>query len=369
MKRSKRVIGVMLAGVLIFGMAGCGNKNVYQGGEGTNFPYTWKEESKGTVLIKLDGSYGPEDYRWTAVSSDEEVVKVEVVKKEKKGKISYRVTPLAEGTAQVTFTRQREVPGAEESAETTETAGTIESEGASESAGTAGSEEAGNGTESQGSPDENGSVPDEGAEEEDFEVVSDEDVLADDADITAEDAQENANRADELYERYLERYRVKDVLSEITFLFGADHSGKKGRLILSDVKATEQEHTGVMESEDTGFTYKLWEDSSGMLQLSLPITEEGWETSWEGEYIAPEDPGIPGITISKPEKENGRYVILRIKSNGTIEGELSYSVQGLEQGTATLRFTDPQGKRRIVVEVEISSDGVVTVLSHKLETL
>ena len=314
MKKSKRVISVMLAGLMVLSMAGCGKKNTYQGGEGTNFPYTWKEESKGTVLIKLDGSYGPEDYRWTAVSSDEEVVKVEVVKKEKKGKISYRVTPLAEGTAQVTFTRQREVPGAEESGETSETAGSVE---------------AGSGTESQESPDENGPVSDEGAEEEDFELVSDGDALVSDTDIAAEDAQENENRADELYERYLERYRVKDVLSEITFLFGADHSGKKGRLILSDVKATEQEHTGVMGSEDTGFTYKLWEDSSGMLQLSLPITEEGWETSWEGEYIAPEDPGIPGITISQPEKENGRYVILRIKSNGTIEGEQNYSVQGL----------------------------------------
>ena len=72
-KKSKRVIGIMLAGVLVLGMAGCGKKNTYQGGEGTNFPYTWKEESKGSVLIRLDGKYGPEDYRWTAVNSDEQL--------------------------------------------------------------------------------------------------------------------------------------------------------------------------------------------------------------------------------------------------------------------------------------------------------
>ncbi len=87
-KKSKRVISVMFAGLLVLGMAGCGKKNTYQGGEDTNFPYTWKEESKGSVLIRLDGKYGPEDYRWTAVSSDAEVVKVEVVKKEKNGIIS-----------------------------------------------------------------------------------------------------------------------------------------------------------------------------------------------------------------------------------------------------------------------------------------
>lgn len=358
MKKLKYLISsVLIAGLVVSGMAGCGSKNTHQGGEDTNFPYTWKEESNGSVLIRLDGSYGPEDYRWTAVSSGEEVVAVEVVKKEKKGKISYRIKPLAEGSAQVTFTRQREVAGAAEIAEASEAVETVENIETNietaESVASDGEMEAGpvpamDGLGAEG-PQEGDHPQEEYASQ-------------------AEAPQEEDN-ADELYERFLERYRVKDVLSEITFQIGVDHSGKKGKLKISAIKASGQERKGVMESEDTGFDYKLWEASSGELQLSLPIVEEGWETSWEGEYIPPEDPGIPGITSSEPEKENDRYVILRIKSNGVIEGAQSYTVQGLAQGTATLWFTDSQGKRRITVEVEISPDGVVTVISHRLEAL
>ena len=357
MKKSKRVISIMLTGVLVLGMsgcAGCGDKNVNQGGEGTNFPYTWEEESKGTVLIKLDGSYGPKDYRWTVTSNDEEIVKVQVVKKEKKGVVSYRVTPLAEGAAQVTFTRQREVQGTAEGAEEADVTENEETTG----------NEIANGGENSAS-----------AAEEELEV-SDEAMLAEmseaDESLSEEElaeAAEAAGRADVLYAQYMERYQVKDVLSEITFQFDADHSGKKGKLILSHTVASEQEHKGLMQSESEGFDYKLWEDSSGMLQLSLPIAEAGWETSWEGEYIAPEDPDIPGITISEPEKENGRYVILQIVSNGVIDGAQSFYVQGRAQGTATLQFTDKTSKRRLVVEIEISKDDIVSVLSHRMETL
>ena len=103
-KRLKRMISAVLVCGLVLGMSGCGGcgkKEVYQGGEGTNFPYTCQKEGKGTYLIKLDGSYGEKDYRWTAENLDEAVVKVEVAKKEKKGKVSYRVTPLSDGMAEI----------------------------------------------------------------------------------------------------------------------------------------------------------------------------------------------------------------------------------------------------------------------------
>ncbi len=257
------------------------------------------------------------------------------------------MTPLSEGSAQVTFIRQRKEQEAavnEDNIEITESANNAETTGSAAEDSEA---------VSRDNEDESGPVPEAGPGE----------------DTLPEDIPEDVNSADELYEQFLERYRVKDVLSEITFQFVADHSGKRGKLILSEVKATEQEHRGVMESADPDFSYKLWEDSSGMLQMSLPVVEEGWETSWKGEYIAPEDPDIPGITISEPEKEGGRYVILHINSNGVIEDEQNYSIQGLAQGRATLQFTGVSVKRRIIVEVEISSDGVVTVLSHRSEAL
>ena len=84
------------------------NKTVImQGGEGTNFPYTWQEKSNGTVVVKLNGSYAPE-YQWTVDNSDPSVIGVEAGSEEKKGEITYNINPLAQGTASITFSRMRE---------------------------------------------------------------------------------------------------------------------------------------------------------------------------------------------------------------------------------------------------------------------
>ena len=316
-KRLKRMISAVLVCGLVLGMSGCGGcgkKEVYQGGEGTNFPYTCQKEGKGTYLIKLDGSYGEKDYRWTAENSDEAVVKVEVAKKEKKGKVSYRVTPLSDGMAEITFTRQREVE--DSTADNAADAATA------------------------GEP-------------------------ADGATGTGETEEPDTS----YYDSYMDRFRAKDVLSEITFRFEVDHSGEKGKIRLNFVSDMSNEQKGIMQSEDQGTDYKVWEDSDGLLYIRLPYAEAGWDASWEGEYIAPEDPGIPGIIIPEPEKEDGRYVILSILKAGIVDGAMCFSIEGLAQGTATLQFTDTEGKRRVVLEVEISSSGVVTVVSHRTETL
>ena len=340
-KRLKQIISIVLACGLVLGMSGCGGcgkKEVYQGGEGTNFPYTCKEEGKGTYLIKLDGCYGEKDYRWTAENSDEAVVKVEVAKKEKKGKVSYRVTPLSDGMAEIRFTRQREVP--------------------SDVAAEADAAVAGNTA--------------------DATDATTADVAADNAadGATAGEPADGAAGTGETeepdtsyYDSYMDRFRAKDVLSEITFRFEVDHSGEKGKLRLNFVSDMSNEQKGIMQSEDQGTDYKVWEDSDGLLYIRLPYAEAGWDASWEGEYIAPEDPGIPGIIIPEPEKEDGRYVILSILKAGIVDGAMCFSIEGLAQGTATLQFTDTEGKRRVVLEVEISSSGVVTVVSHRTETL
>ena len=333
-KRLKRMISTVLVCGLVLGMSGCGGcgkKEVYQGGEGTNFPYTCQKEGKGTYLIKLDGSYGEKDYRWTAENSDEAVVKVEVAKKEKKGKVSYRVTPLSDGMAEITFTRQREV---EDSTAETDTAA------------------AENTADAAGATTPDATTPD-----------------ATTPDATADNAADGTTVDTSYYDSYMDRFRAKDVLSEITFRFEVDHSGEKGKIRLNFVSDMCNEQKGIMQSEDQGTDYKVWEDSDGLLYIRLPYAEAGWDASWEGEYIAPEDPGIPGIIIPEPEKEDGRYVILSILKAGIVDGAMCFSIEGLAQGTATLQFTDTEGKRRVVLEVEISSSGVVTVVSHRTETL
>ena len=346
---------------MIFSMAGCGKKNIHQGGEGTNFPYTWKEEWKGTILLKLDGTYGPEDYRWTAESTDPSVLEVKVAKKEKKGIVSYRVKALKEGSAQVVFTRQREVPEdqAVESSVTKDNTDGVTPD----------------------VKDEMDSVtPDENADIDDFDMQSYliEDFGAKEQGKTEEDAKameveqddpedlEALRLATERYDSFLEQFRAKDVISEITIRFDAEPTGKKEKLKLNFVLANQQEFKGIQQNAGGSIDYKIWEDDTGDLKVRLPETGENWNVTWEGEYIPVEDPGIPGIVVSRPEMVDGRYIILEIQDQGYIEGAHCFIVRGLDQGTATLAFTNPEKQDCLMIDVEISKDGRITVLSHKL---
>ena len=357
MKRAKRVISALLAGMMVFSMAGCG-KNTFQGGEDTNFPYTWKEERKGTILLTLDGSYGSQDYHWSAVSSDDKVLQVTVAKKEKNGKVSYRLTPLAEGPAQVTFVREREVQDTIQ--------GSI-----------------------QGTDEEKGSTPAEtqGEQAKGEENVKQNDAAADQPpqeepsnDASSNNASPGENSADADYaayavkalEAYQEKYRPKDTICEIEVQINSAATGKKGKLKATVVVARTMEHKGIMQSSagtqnvENGFDYMLWEDSNGMVQLRLPSLENSWSIDWLSNYIAPEDPGIPGIIIPTPEKENGKDVILEIQNMGIIDGAQSYLIQGLYQGTATIEFSNPEKEMHLMIDISITKDGIISVLSHSL---
>ena len=132
------------------------------------------------------------------------------------------------------------------------------------------------------------------------------------------------------------------------------------------------EHKGIMQSsavtqnDENGFDYMLWEDSNGMVQLRLPSLENSWSIDWLSNYIAPEDPGIPGIIIPTPEKENGKDVILEIQNMGILDGAQSYLIQGLYQGTATIEFSNPEKEMHLLIDVSITKDGIISVLSHSL---
>ena len=372
MKRVKQVISVILIviliGILTVSMIVSDKKNTYQGGEGTNFPYTWKEERGGSLLVKLDGSYGSETYHWSAVSSDENILKVEVVRKEKKGKITYRVTPLAEGSAQVSFSRERNVRE-DTDVEVVSDVSDIEDS-------VSGSSISGNETdlilERTDSGEEMSFDEAENTLEEELEFSEGEDPFftEESAEMTPEElaeAEANAAIMAEMYDQYWDQYRVKDVIGEIRLQIDSVPSGRKGKLKLSVAVNMDYEYQGLMSSEDQGLDYKVWENSNGELQVKLPVTEAAWSASWEGEYIPVEDPGIPGLTISRPKMEDGRYIILRIQDEGIVEGGNCFAVQGLEQGTATLEFSNPERESKLVIDVEISTNGVVSVLSHRLE--
>ena len=349
MRKAKRVIIAMLAGLMALSMAGCGKMNA--GGGETNFPYYWKEESRGTVLIKLDGTYGSGDYRWAVSSTDESVLQVKVAKKEKKGIITYRIKPLKEGSAQIVFVRQREV------AEMTGTASEETSSGeGKEDTVTAGEGEAvKEGISMAQAKDAEPDLPAESDREEE------------DPSVAAEEA-EAALAAQRNYEDYLNRFRAKDVIGEIKVRLDAEPTGKKQKLKLKFVLAEIVEHKGVMQSEsgENNIDYQVWEDSDGTLQIRLPELGESWSASWEGEYVPVEDPGIPGLTVSRPEMVDGKYIILEIQSEGYIEGANCYSVRGLDQGNAAIKFSNPKWENSLVINIMITKDGKISVLSHSL---
>ena len=364
MKRSYRIIGTLLAGIMLLGLAGCGKMNT--GGEDTSFPYSWKEERKGTILLKLDGSKMQDGYHWSVTSTDETVLQVKVVKKEKKGQITYRIKPLKEGAAQVVFTREREVDSM---------------------ADLASSESVDKGSEAlaeSGVPLTNGN--DGSAQEADFNlqdyliedwssgsgVAVAEGRMDEDVEEVSQDPSEAAEEAlavqaaAEQYEEYLNKFRAKDAVGEITFRFDAESTGKKGKLKLSFVLASTQEFKGVMQSEGDIKEYQLWEDADGTVKIRLKTMEEAWTSTWEGVYAMADDPGLPGIAVSRPELRDGKYIILEIEDEGMVEGAQCFTVKGFDKGTATIVFSNPAMEKKLLIEIEIAKNGEITVLSHRL---
>jgi len=362
-------IAVVLAAILL--LSGCNKNKAHRGGEGTNFPYTWQEQSNGTVVIKLDGSYAP-DYTWSAENSDETVIKVETAGKEKKGIVSYRVTPLAEGTASVTFIRRRDCPedmtlAAETDAEDlTESLTAAENEGVTD--GGTQVVDKGEAPSVQPLPVERmaGSLRFTGGEDTDGGSET-----AQSAETEVENGSDEASAyeqddAYDWYSVYRERFAMKDTVSEITILFDVMASGKKGKLRAEGGMQFETEYKGLLKSEDAAVDYKLWEDETGSFILRIPFDTEPWTISWDGEYI-PESAEQDGNMATAPEKVGGRYEIIRITREDALNGDECFEIRGLAPGNATAEFASAISGRKLVIEMTISKDGRITILSHRLE--
>jgi len=73
-KKVKTALLGTISLLMILTLASCGKKEIHQGGEGTNFPYTWQDAGSGKVVIKLDGSYGDSDYTWVYELEGDETI-------------------------------------------------------------------------------------------------------------------------------------------------------------------------------------------------------------------------------------------------------------------------------------------------------
>ena len=78
---------------------------------GTEYPvsYTFKD---GKVTIKLDGHRTPE-LKWQVTTSNPGFVDIAQKGKERKGKVTYIISPKAEGTTRVSFVRETVIAGTE----------------------------------------------------------------------------------------------------------------------------------------------------------------------------------------------------------------------------------------------------------------
>ena len=415
MKHLTRKTGVAAAVLAALLLAGCNKNEVHQGGEGTNFPYTWQVKNNGSVVVKLDGSYAP-DYTWVVDEPAQTVVKVEAIGNEKKGAISYRITPLAEGNAVVTFTRRKELSQdliaqdmdqgsdyeavrkaigetvAESEATESETAESEASESETAETEVAESET----TESEAAENETaessieeappvvipkGDTPPVAGPME-VERIPGSLVLSVDADSTVSVETNTVNKestteptdsesTETLDENdadwntlYAERLTPHDVVSEIRILFEVTPTGKKGKLCVAAQADYGVEYKGLTRSTDSSLDYKIWTDSMGSLMVRVPYTEKACEVSWEGEYL-PETSGESGSAI-EPQKVDDRYEILTVSQLGAVGGDECFEIQGLASGRATVEFKTGQA-RKLILEVAIAPNGEITVNSHHVE--
>ena len=400
MKHLTRKTGVAAAVLAALLLAGCNKNEVHQGGEGTNFPYTWQVKNNGSVIVKLDGSYAP-DYTWVVDEPAQTVVKVEAIGNEKKGAISYRITPLAEGNAVVTFTRRKELSQdliaqdmdqgsdyeavrkaigetvAESEATESETAESkaAESESAESEAAERSSDEASTVVIPKGD-----TPPAAGPMEVEhmpgglvLSVGADSTVAVETNTINTETTTEltDSESTETLDETgadwntlYAERLTPHDVVSEIRIFFEVTPTGKKGKLCVAAQADYGVEYKGLTRSTDSSLDYKIWTDSMGSLMVRVPYAEKACEVSWEGEYL-PETSGESGSAI-EPQKVDDRYEILTVSQLGAVGGDECFEIQGLASGRATVEFKTGQA-RKLILEVAIAPNGEITVNSHHVE--
>ncbi len=380
-------------------LAGCNKNEVHQGGEGTSFPYTWQEQNNGSVVVKLDGSHAP-DYGWTAENSDGTILQLEEVGKEKNGIVSYRVKPLAEGTAAITFTRMRELPAdltgqedasendvvesvaesqaAEAEAETAETAQaeaeTVEkAQAEAETAETAQAE-----AETAETAQAETQSTDAASEEAAVEIPKGDnppialpmetermpggirgsysaDVTeAGDDGLSANASHDSAQTQDDVVSAvvdetdydwmglYQERLKPKDIVSEIVIQFEVTPTGKKGRLRAGSVGDRAAEYKGLIRSADASLDYKLWDSDRGTLMVRIPFEKE---------------PRVVKTTEGSDE-------ILSVVRLDGIAGDECYEIQGLTPGNVTVEFISLVQENKLLLELTVGEDSRITVLSH-----
>lgn len=367
----------------VLAMSACGKKNLHKEGENTNYPFTWEVKKNGTVLVNLDGSYSP-DYAWNFITEDEDIATVEAKKEEKKGKITYQITPKAEGNFSIEFVREKQAPAvaAPSSEESPEEGITKEEEirqeqandpvETSETDSETGSESADDGViyDDEGSTGEEevepehlvepGGVYISGYDENDNPIDGEIQIIGGD---TPEEAIENAiSYETEENDVKIPVDRVCRISMTIDFSPKGNSTKKfEGEGTVLGIRETDGLRTGVKDN----VSYILWADSNGDLRLILTGVEEveesaAWIISKNTTYTGTAggntaDGEAPAVTYEEPEKdEEGNYKVLEVLHDGYYNGCPVFLISAIDDGTGDVSIELVGNKITFVMSLEFS---------------
>ena len=319
-------------------LSGCGKTQKFTGGEDIGYPYTYEINSNGTVTVTLDGSATP-DAKWDVTGVDENIVKLDIKKAEKAGKITYKVEPVSGGSISISFQRVSEADDGYADKDYSAYNTIIDSH--------------------KDNPDKYEEITGPEAKHRD-------DVVSDDV---AEEYTEDLPTPDE-GEVPIEEQKLSssNIICSIAMNLSITPSGRKNKFVTEAVVETEHLTEGVFSGEqDDVLDYEAWIDEGGSLLVRLPLVNMGWTYSSTGVFKETEREEIPGIQYDEPEKdENGNYIILDIGEYGYYDKDQCFIINGLANGDATIVFTDMGNAYRLTLVVSVN-EGRLSLESQKME--
>ncbi|MBR6381527.1 MAG: hypothetical protein IKS07_07645 [Lachnospiraceae bacterium] len=370
-ENGKRLIRGAAAVLMLALLAGCGKKEIHREGEDTHYPYTWQESKKGSILVTLDGSFTPE-YQWSVEndrSEEESPVRITAEGKEKNGRITYRITPVTEGWANVTFVRSRFVEDDTVSQEETgpdtyeEVKDQDVADAADDTADTAEDSGDAEGAEAQS---ETTVVPggvfisgvDDNGEEIEGELQ-----IAGDGTETVHYA--GTDFLDNWDKGYVSDDRPADMVSRITFNLSVESGARKGKYRTECIATEGIEYQGMLQGEEGGIAYRLWCDDQGRLRVRVPYNIGGWyaeELPDAKSAPSEETEVLPGIVYEEPDTDaDGNIRLVSVEDRGYVGQENAFLITGYNAGTTKVSISSPLLERQVVLELTLDSNGRFTV--------
>lgn len=332
-KRISYLLAMATVFLLTILLAGC-NKNTVQGGAETGYPYSCSIAGNGTVTVKLNGKISP-DYNWSASSDNESVITVSQKGKERGGKATFKLLPVSEGSAYVTFVRERETASTTDNLEYT-----TSEELASYEAEISG---------------------------------KDKDAVTTVLEVESAETDENVIPVPESSNREEVERTPKDRVCLITIRFTVTPNKKKFNTVAEIV--SEEKLDAIISDAGENISYQIWPEDNGDYRLNLPIVSGGWLISSETEYtgtpeeIIDSETGEPtGAFVENLAKDDkGNTIIIDAYTMGGVR-DISFEIVPLAQGKGVLYFSAPQEKKRLEIQFEINEQNKLSVQSHSVVT-